>query len=149
MRRMFWLGAGAVLGIAGYRRLDRAAKSITGPLGSGQLGASSSGQESVTRRAVQVDRAEVLGSESSRLVIGGLRTSAGLAFSLAAGLARQAGALRARRVARTRTGLTGERRASIAGFLGDVRDGMDEYLDAHAGRVHAGQVERPARREIG
>jgi hypothetical protein len=28
-RRLLWLAAGAVLGIAGYRRLDRAAKSMT------------------------------------------------------------------------------------------------------------------------
>jgi hypothetical protein len=30
MRRTIWLGAGAVLGIIGYRRADRAARSITG-----------------------------------------------------------------------------------------------------------------------
>lgn len=120
MRRMVWLTAGAVLGIAGYRRLDRAAKSLTGQLGSGE----------VTRQAVQVSRPQKPGAVSS-----GLRTSAGLALSLATGTARWVGAFRARRAART----------GIAGFLGDVRDGMDEYLDAHA----AHQVEAPARREIG
>lgn len=128
MRRMAWLTAGAVLGIAGYRRLDRAAKSLTGQAGSGE----------VTRQAVQVSRPQEHGA-----VAGGLRASAGVALSLAAGTARWAGALRARRAARA--GLAGQRRASIAGFLGDVRDGMDEYLDAH----EAHQVEAPARREIG
>ena len=130
MRRMMWLGVGAVLGVAGYRRLDRAAKSLTGQLGSGQLGP---GQ--VTRQAVRVSRPQEQGAVSS-----GLRTSAGLALSLATGLVRQAGAYRARRAA----GLAGERRASIGAFLGDVREGMDEYLDAHADQVQA----RP-RREIG
>jgi len=132
MRRMMWLGFGAVLGVAGYRRLDRAAKSLTGQLGSGQLGP---GQ--VTRQAVRVSRPQEQGAVSS-----GLRTSAGLALSLATGIVRQAGAYRARRAARA--GLGGERRASIGAFLGDVREGMDEYLDAHASQVQA-----PARREIG
>jgi len=30
IRRSFWLGAGAVLGIAGYRRVSRAAKALLG-----------------------------------------------------------------------------------------------------------------------
>lgn len=124
MRRMMWLTAGAVLGIAGYRRLDRAAKSLTGP---------------VTRQAVQVNQ-----SQEPRAALSGLRTSAGLALGLATGTARWAGGLRARRAAKA--GLGGsQRRASIAGFLADVRDGMDEYLDAHA----AHQVDAPVRREIG
>jgi hypothetical protein len=129
MRRMVWLTAGAVLGIAGYRRLDRAAKSLTGQLGSGP----------VRRQAVPVDRSQEPGA-----VAGGLRASAGLALSLAAATARWAGALRARRAV-ARAGLAGQGRASIAGFLGDVRDGMDEYLDAHA----TPGVEAAARREIG
>ncbi len=130
MRRMAWLAAGAVLGIAGYRRVDRAAKSLTGQLGSGP----------VTRQAVQVHQAQAQGARPSRELpsqqaSSGLRTFAGLALSLAAGIARQAGAVRARRAARARAGLVGERRASIGAFIGDVRDGMDEYLDARAGQV--------------
>ena len=78
-------------------------------------------------------------------VAGGLRTSAGLALSLATGIVRRAGAYRGAAGGRARAGLAGERRASIAGFLGDVRDGMDEYLDAH----EAPKFEAPARREIG
>lgn len=128
IRRMAWLTAGAVLGIAGYRRLDRAAKSLTGQSGSGP----------VTRQAVQVNR-----SQEQSAVAGGLRASAGLVLSLAAGTARWAGALRARRAARA--GLAAQHHASIAGFLDDVRVGMDEYLDAHA----AHQVEAQPRREIG
>jgi hypothetical protein len=128
IRRMAWLTAGAVLGIAGYRRLDRAAKSLTGQTGPGQ----------VARQAVQVNRPQERGA-----VAGGLRASAGLALSLAAGTARWAGAMRARRAARA--GLAAQRHASIAGFLGDVRDGMDEYLDAH----EAHQLEAQVRREIG
>src|SRR6185437_8128633 len=124
-RRMVWLGVGAMLGALGYRKLDRAAKSLTGQLGSGP----------VTRQAVQVSRPQEQGG-----LAGGLRTPAGLALSLATGIVRQAGAYRARRAA----GLAGERRASIGAFLGDVREGMDEYLDAHADQVQA----RP-RREIG
>jgi hypothetical protein len=157
MRRMMWLSVGAVLGVAGYRRLDRAAKSLTGQLGSGQLGRGQlgSGQlgsgevESgpVTRQAVQESR------QRSGAVAAGLRTSAGLALSLATGIVRRAGAYRARRAAAAaagtgagaRAGLgAGEGRASIAAFLGDVRDGMDEYLDAHEHQVRA-----PSRREIG
>ncbi|HET7018697.1 MAG TPA: hypothetical protein VFI65_32560 [Streptosporangiaceae bacterium] len=129
MRRMVWLGVGAVLGIAGYRRLDRAAKSLTGQLESGP----------VTRQAVQVGRLQEQSAVSS-----GLRTSAGLALSLATGIVRQAGALRARRAARAGLRSGGDRRASIGTFLGDVREGMDEYLDAHAGQVQT----RP-RQEIG
>ncbi len=133
MRRMVWLGAGAVLGVVGYRKLDRAAKSLTGQLGSGQLGSGP-----VTRRAVQVSRPQEQGA-----IAGGARTSAGLALSLATGIVRQAGAYRARRTARA--GLRdGGPRAGIGAFLGDVREGMDEYLDAHAYQVQA----RP-RREIG
>jgi len=33
MRRATWLATGAVLGVLGYRRLDRAAKSLTGNFG--------------------------------------------------------------------------------------------------------------------
>jgi hypothetical protein len=165
MRRMMWLTAGAVLGVAGYRRLDRAAKALTGQFGSG----------AVTRQAVQVSRAQVPGAESGRQLSGartagvesgrgllssrqlasGLRTSAGLTLSLAAGIARQASAFRARRAARARASLTGERRAGIGAFLGDVRDGMDEYLDVHASEVPADrvagscQVRAHSRREIG
>lgn len=125
MRRMIWLTAGAVLGIAGYRRLDRAAKSLTG-----------SGP--VTRQAIQVNQSQQPGVGS-----GGLRACAGLALGLATGTVRWAGALRARRVAKASLGGQGHR--SYAGFLGDVRDGMEEYLDAHADR----QVQAPRRREIG
>ena len=135
---MVWLGVGAVLGVAGYRRLDRAAKSLTGQLAR-QL---ESGP--ITRSAVQVRRPQGQGAVAS-----GPRTSAGLAFSLATGIVRRAGAYRARRAAGTepgaRVGLgAGERRAGIAAFLGDVREGMDEYLDAHEHQVQA-----PSRREIG
>ncbi len=159
MRRILWLGVGAVLGAAGYRKLDRAAKTLTGQLGTGQ----------VTRRAVQVDQAHLPGASPGRslasgqpaggaqqtpvvpsqAVSAGLRTCAGLAFSLATGIVRRAGAYRARRAAGAGTGARaggggGERRPGIAAFLGDVRDGMDEYLDAHEHQVQA----RP-RREIG
>ena len=130
MRRMVWLTAGAVLGIAGYRRLNRAAKSLTGQLEPGPA----------KRQAVQVNRPQESGA-----IPNGLRTSAGLALSLATGIVRRAGTYRARRAARVRAGMAGERRASVAGFLGDVRDGMDEYLDAHG----AHEIEATARREIG
>jgi hypothetical protein len=134
---MVWLAAGAVLGAAGYRRLDRAARSLTGQLGSGQPRPAQ-----VTRRAVQVSRPLEQG-----VVASGRRGSAGLALSLATGIVRQAGAYRARRAARavrTAGSGRGEQRAGISGFLGDVRAGMDEYLDAHADQVRS----RP-RREIG
>ena len=49
MRRATWLAAGAVLGVVGYRRLDRAAKSLTGPrAGTGRHAAAAAGW--MTRR---------------------------------------------------------------------------------------------------
>jgi len=44
MRRMFWVGIGAVLGVTGYRRLTRAAKSLLGQQIAVPAGRQSAGQ---------------------------------------------------------------------------------------------------------
>jgi hypothetical protein len=114
MRRTVWLAAGAVLGVVGYRRLDRAVRSITGTPGPAPApsvrqtaGGGAQGEGSGQRPAVA-------------------------ALSAALWTARQ---LRAARGASQVIG------AEVGTFLAEVRTGMAEYLDVHEqnmNRQHTG-----------
>lgn len=102
IRRTIWLTAGAVIGIAGYRRLDRAAKALTGRLvttGPGPVATLPAVRQSAGMPAVP-----------AQLPARSASSPAAAVFRAAAWLVRQL-------------------RAS-AGFAAEVRAGMDEYLDA-------------------
>jgi hypothetical protein len=107
IRRLTWLAAGAVLGVVGYRRLDRAAKSLTGQMA----------PEPAGRHAAAAP------SRSAWPAIG---SAAGLAAGAVGWLTR-----------RLRRSLSGERRSpgGLASFAGDVRAGIGEYLDAHEANI--------------
>jgi len=100
MRRATWLATGAVLGVLGYRRLDRAAKSLTGNFGPVLAGR----QHRVKPRTGPA-----------------LRSIAGHTVRGTGWLIRQA------RNRRSAAGGSG----GAPGFIGDIRAGMDEYLDRH------------------
>lgn len=112
MRRTIWLTAGVVLGIAGYRRVDRAVRSLTAP--------------SAPVVPVRQDALEATRGQSGR-------SPAAAALSATIWTARQ---LRATR------GASRAISAQVGGFLAEVRTGMDEYLEAHErnmNRQHAGE----------
>jgi len=102
IRRALWLAVGAVLGVMGYRRLDRAARSLTGQLTSlpgGRHAARPAGTTASARAG----------------------SAARFAARMAGWLTRRT---RDRREAASRTG------GGVAAFVSDVRVGIDEYLDA-------------------
>ncbi len=104
MRRGFWLAAGAVLGVTGYRkavRLARTVTALTGQQAQPQLTAGPGGRGAPARPTGTMPR---LTARSATL--------------LAAGGRRAAARWPARILAGTR---------SAAGFIGDVREGMDDY----------------------
>ena len=105
MRRARWLATGAVLGVLGYRRLDRAAKSLADSF------------DPVL--AARQPRVEPRTGPALRSIAG--HTVRGTGW-----LIRQA---RNRRSAAGGSAAGGS--AGVAGFIGDIRAGMDEYLDRH------------------
>lgn len=107
MRRTTWLAVGAVLGVVGYRRLDRATKSFTGQLAPVSLGRHAASAPEPGRSAAA--------------------RSAGLAMRSAAGLTR--------RVRRSLSGQR-RSRAGLPAFVRDVRAGIDEYLDSHEANIN-------------
>lgn len=115
IRRMFWLAAGAVLGITGYRRLARLARAIVPGVGAGA-------------GAVPPGGAARPGP--------GRLTRAGLPARLPAQFLGRPASLPAR--------LTGARQAGsqTMAFVRDVRVGMAEYLDAR-GEYMNRQTRRP------
>ncbi len=116
MRRAIWLTAGVALGVVGYRRLDRAAKSLTGQL-----------------RTVRPAVPPVRQSAGDRAAASpSTRSSAAATLSTAIWTARQARAfMQASRTAGVQAGT----------FMTEVRTGMAEYLQAHErnlNRQHTG-----------
>jgi hypothetical protein len=102
MRRTTWLAVGAVLGVVGYRRLDRAAKSFTGqlapvPLGRHAASAPEPGRSAAARSAGLAMRSAAWLTRSVRHSLSGQRRS----------------------------------RVGLAAFVRDVRAGIDEYLGPH------------------
>jgi hypothetical protein len=107
MRRGLWLAAGAVLGVAGYRRATRLVDDLVHgasvevvPPGQHRGGSGSAGRRAV-RRAATVT-------------------------AVAAGPPDSAG-----QSAPGRPASTVAKIAATAGFVRDVRDGMAEYLELH------------------
>ena len=101
MRRGFWLAAGAVLGVTGYRKAARLARTVTALTGQQAQPQLTAGRGAPARPAGTMPR---LTARSATLLAGGGR--------------RAAARWPARMLAGTR---------SAAGFIGDVREGMDEY----------------------
>jgi hypothetical protein len=111
MRRAIWLTAGAALGVVGYRRLDRAAKSLTGRLRTARPAAPPVRQSAGDRAAASPGR----------------RSEAAVALSTAIWTARQVRAvLQASRTASVQAGT----------FMTEVRAGMAEYLQAHERKLN-------------
>jgi hypothetical protein len=108
MRRTTWLAAGALLGVFSYRRLDRAAKSLTGHIEARPVG----------QRPAAATTGLITASR--------LRSAARITAGAAGWLVRQG-----------RRGCTagGRPNSGAAGFIGDVRDGMDEYLGRHQANI--------------
>jgi hypothetical protein len=107
MRRTTWLAVGAILGVAGYRRLDRAARSLTDQIAAAPAG----------RHAANAPGPSALPA---------VRSTTGLAASSAGWLTR-----RVRRAWPDRRGP----RTGVAAFIGDVRAGIDEYLDRYEANI--------------
>ncbi len=123
IRRTIWLTAGAVIGVAGYRRLDRAAKALTG-----RPGFARSGPVATLPAVRQSARVQAAPAQLA---------PARPAVSLSAAAFRGA------------VWLVRRLRAS-AGFLAEVRAGMDEYLDAAQPGLRPGPqpVPQPGRRPV-
>jgi hypothetical protein len=123
-RRLIWLAAGVTLGVVGYRRFDRVARSLTGP---------SAGSLTVRPTARQ---SPLLPEAANPAIEAGHRSVASVALGLAVWGAR-----------RIRAGHSAGRdlSAQTAAFLGEVRAGMAEYLEDHdhdAGRLGPGEGSR-------
>ncbi len=102
MRRTLWLAAGAVLGVVGYRRLDRTVRSVTGQL-------------AVAPPVRQVAGDQLLAAPAQR-------SAAGTALSVTIWTVKQV---------RSARGSSRARGAQVGGFLAEMRAGMAEYLEAH------------------
>ena len=105
MRRTFWITAGAVLGVVGYRRLDRTVKSLTG-------------QFAVAPPVRQTAGGQPLTSPGRK----DQPSSAAAALSAVIWTAKR---LRSARGSSQAIG------AQVGGFLSEVRTGMAEYLEDH------------------
>jgi hypothetical protein len=106
IRRGFWLAAGAVLGVTGYRKVTRIAQALTGREklpGQQRRGRTATALTPAVRSAIQA-------TATSRLAL----TSRG-----------------AERPEADRPPTAIARAASAAGFIRDVREGMAEYRDLH------------------
>ena len=116
IRRGFWLLAGAVLGVSGYRKATRLARGLTGQ---GLLGGPAGPAATQQRRAVQQQRRAVrlpAPAHTART----RRAEPRLA------LQGQPAVKPAARIA-----AAAARATAAAGFVRDVRDGMAEYWDLH------------------
>jgi hypothetical protein len=113
IRRGFWLLAGAVLGVTGYRKATRLARTLTGQ---GLLGGPAGPAAAQQRRAVRLPpaHAALTGRSEPRLALPG-QPAAGQPHPGAA----------------ARIAAAAARAAAAAGFVRDVRDGMAEYWDLH------------------
>ncbi len=111
MRRGFWLAAGAVLGVTGYRKATRLARTVTALTGQ-------QAQPQLTRGPGGPSGPGGRGAAATRPAGATLRLTARSATLLAGGGRRAAARWPARIVTGTR---------SAAGFVSDVREGMDDY----------------------
>jgi hypothetical protein len=134
MRRGFWLVTGAVLGVTGYRKAARLARTITGAPVPSRSVAPGPRAEPSAPRAVPSGSPAV--SPASRAV---------LPAPLALPAARPA-VLPASRA----LGLAALRQVrSAASFARDVRDGMADYRDLHGGQLGRSLGSQPGRAASG
>jgi hypothetical protein len=128
MRRGFWLAAGAVLGITGYRRATRLARTITGQ---DRLVLSRQDRPVLASRA-RPARAAVRGPEPAALSRGDRAEE-----PAAGGRPRRERMTSRRRremaAGAARSAVSGA--AATAGFVRDVRAGMAEYGDLRRGEA--------------
>jgi hypothetical protein len=108
MRRGLWLAAGAVLGVAGYRRATRMVDTLAHGGFRGVVPPSQhrGGSGSAGRRAVQGSATALTAAVTGRPDSAGHSTPG-------------------------RPASTAAKIAATAGFVRDVRDGMAEYLELH------------------
>jgi isoaspartyl peptidase/L-asparaginase-like protein (Ntn-hydrolase superfamily) len=148
MRRGFWLAAGAVLGVTGYRRATRLARMLTGQ---DRLVLTRQDAPALTRRPAVTDRPAVTyrPAVTRRLAVTrrrqdqrALAASELAAAELAAG-PHEAGRRRDTATAAARSAIAGA--AATAGFVRDVRKGMAEYRDLHHGDADRTLGSRSAR----
>jgi hypothetical protein len=123
IRRGFWLVTGAVVGVAGYRKATRLARTLTGQ---GLLGGLAG-----TRGTAAIGR-----GATGRPAAG--RPALQLPAEVPPGRAGQDGAQRGRpgkpEASRAdRIAAAAARASAAAGFVRDVREGMAEYWDLHRG----------------
>ena len=111
IRRGFWLLAGAVLGVTGYRRATRLAQALTGQ---SLLGAPAATRQRNAVRLPAAPRAVQAGRAEPRMALPRQPAPASAAPTPAARIAAAAA-----------------RASAAAGFVRDVRDGMAEYRDLH------------------
>lgn len=129
IRRGFWLTLGAVIGVTGYRRAARLARSVLPAANAGR------GQLALARRddrALPPGHAGSAGRGQRRDVPGdrqGYEDVARRALAAAA--------------------VAGRSAAASAAFVRDVRAGMAEYLDRHDGRPPRTLEDRRGRHEPG
>jgi hypothetical protein len=121
MRRGLWLAAGAVLGVAGYRRASRMVDTLAR---GGLRGVVPPGQHRGGSRGVVPPSQHRGGSGSARQ-----RAVHGSAVTVTTAVAGRPDA--AGHPTTGRPASTAAKIAATAGFVRDVRDGMAEYLELH------------------
>jgi hypothetical protein len=111
IRRGFWLLTGAVLGVTGYRKATRLARTLTGQ---SLLGGPAATQHRPALRGPANTRAVRAGAAEQRLALP-LQPDTRLPEATPA----------------DRIAAAAARATAAAGFVRDVRDGMAEYWDLH------------------
>ena len=136
IRRGFWLVTGAVLGVAGYRKATRLARTVTGQalLGgsAGTRGRAPIGRAPIARSVLQLPASAqpARTRPADRSGQAGSTMQSNHGAQAEPGLARpaQPDPHRADRIA-----AAAARAAAAAGFVRDMREGMAEYWDLHRG----------------
>ena len=121
MRRGLWLAAGAVLGVAGYRRANRMVDTLAR---GGLRGVVAAGQHRGALRGVVPPSQHRGGSGAA-----GRRAVHGSAATVTTAVADRSDS--AGHSTPGRPASTAAKIAATAGFVRDVRDGMAEYLELH------------------
>ncbi len=129
IRRAFWLGLGAALGVAGYRRVTALARSLTG--GPRALTGSSRLLSGGSRALTGGPGAPSAPVDGSRALTGGAGRPGGRTAVVPT--ARGAVSRQARQGTPRSVSVVAGAAAALR-FAADVREGMDEYLRRHRGQ---------------
>ncbi len=133
IRRGFWLLAGAALGVTGYRKASRLARTLTGQgLAGGPAGARNRGG---SVRGVTTGTAGRIGTAGRTGRAGRIGTVDRTGTADRTGRAGRRLARPAQPEAKpaARIAAAAAHASAAAGFVRDVRDGMAEYWDLHRG----------------